>query len=756
MSREIRITHAKQNNLKDVSLSIPKHKITVFTGVSGSGKSSLVIDTLGAESQRFLNETYSSYIQNLLPHYARPSVEAIEGLPVSIIINQKKLGGNARSTVGTVTDIYALLRLLYSRVGQPFVGYSMVFSFNNRQGMCERCEGLGIVRDVDVEKLIDVSKSLNEGAIRFPTFQPGGWRLSRYTESGFFDNDLPIEKYSDREKALLLFGEEQYPHSPSVKWHKSAKYIGIVPRIEDVFLRKDGHQYKEELEGIVSSEVCPICHGYRLNSKSLSCKIQGKSISDCVTMSLKELYSFLSKINDDMAIDLIERILLQLNTLIRLGLGYLSLQRMTNTLSGGESQRVKMSKYLNGSLSDVLYIFDEPSIGLHPHDLKGVNALLKGLVDKGNTVIAVEHDPDIIKIADHIIDMGPEAGRSGGEICFEGSYKALLNSQTKTGMALRACKKLKPKQFEFKDFYELQNVSMFNIKNVSVKIPKQGLTVVTGVAGSGKSTLISRLFVQKYSQSVLLDQSKIYASERSNIVTFLDIFDDIRDAFAKATGQPLSLFSFNGKGRCPVCKGRGYIKTDFAFLGDVELVCDACHGTRYSKTALKHKYNGYDMSDVLKMSVIGALEIFNCTKIQQVLEMVKQVNLGYIVLGQSLDSFSGGELQRLKLAKTLLSSDRDILVLDEPSTGLHEFDVEKLLSLFDFIVSQGKTLIVMEHNLSVICHADWVIDLGPGGGSDGGEVLYIGYLAGLLSCERSYSKQSLEAYVSLSNRHKSE
>lgn len=748
MSREIRITHAKQNNLKDISLSIPKHKITVFTGVSGSGKSSLVIDTLGAESQRLLNESYSSYIQNLLPHYVRPNVDVIEGLPVSIIVNQKKLGGNARSTVGTVTDIYALLRLLYSRVGQPFVGYSMVFSFNNRQGMCERCEGLGIVRDVDVEKLIDVSKSLNEGAIRFPTFQPGGWRLSRYTESGFFDNDLPIEKYSDREKALLLFGDEQYPHSPSVQWHKSAKYVGIVPRIEDVFLKKDGHQYKEELEGIISSETCPVCHGYRLNSKSLSCKIQGKSIGDCVTMSLKELYSFLSKLNDDIAIGLINRILLQLNTLIRLGLGYLSLGRMTNTLSGGESQRVKMSKYLNSSLSDVLYIFDEPSIGLHPHDLKGVNALLKGLVDKGNTVIAVEHDPDVIKIADHIIDMGPDAGKEGGEVCFEGSYKALLNSQTKTGQALRACKKLKPQRVEFKEFYELQNVSMFNIKNVSIKLPKQGLTVVTGVAGSGKSTLISRLFVQKYSQSALLDQSKIYASERSNIVTFLDTFDDIRGAFAKTTGQPLSLFSFNGKGGCPVCKGRGYIKTDFAFLGDVELVCDACHGTRYSKTALKHRYNGYDMSEVLKMSVIEALRVFNCTKIQHVLKMVKQVNLGYIALGQSLDSFSGGELQRLKLAKTLLFSDRDILVLDEPSTGLHEFDIEKLLDLFDFIVNQGKTLIVMEHNLSVMCHADWVIDLGPGGGTDGGEVLYMGYLAGLLSCERSYSKKSLEVYVS--------
>lgn len=747
ISEQIRIVHAEQNNLKRVSLSIPKRKITVFTGVSGSGKSSLVIDTLGAESQRLLNETYSSYIQNLLPHYDKPHVEAIENLPVSIIINQKKIGGNARSTVGTITDIYSLLRLLYSRVGSPFVGYSMVFSFNNQQGMCKNCEGLGVIKKIDIRSLIDETKSLNEGAIQFPTFQPGGWRLSRYTESGFFDNDLPIEQYTSEQRVLLLYGEKQYPSAPSKEWHKTANYIGLIPRIESAFVNKDSKAYQDQLENIIASQTCPVCLGQRLNQKVLSCKISGQSIGDCAEMAITNLHAFIQRINAPLVADLLKRILVSLETLIKLGLGYLTLGRETRTLSGGESQRIKMSRHLNSSLSDVLYIFDEPSIGLHPHDLQGVIKTLQGLVAKGNTVILVEHDPDLIKIADHIVDMGEGAGNDGGRICFEGDYAHLLKSHTKTGKALSRQHHLKPQRIRFTDFYTLNNVSLHNINRARVKIPKQGLTVVTGVAGSGKSTLITRLFAEHYSQSIILNQNPIHAGERSNLATFLGVFDEIRAVFAKASQQPSALFSFNGQGGCPVCKGKGYIKMDLAFMGDVHGVCEACHGKKYSPAALTHHYKGYDIDEILNMTADDAVKIFEQTKIQTVLKMVKQVNLDYIRLGQTLDTFSGGELQRLKLAKTLLSSENDLIILDEPSTGLHEFNIEKLLKLFDFMVENGKTVIVMEHNLSVMCHADWVIDMGPEGGSYGGQILYMGYLQGVLDCQKSYTKECLENYV---------
>lgn len=747
MKNEIKIIHATQNNLKHLSLTIPKHQITVFTGVSGSGKSSLVIDTLGAESQRLLNETYSSYVQNILPHFKRPNVEAIENLPVSIIINQKKLGGNARSTVGTITDIYSLLRLLYSRVGIPFIGYSMVFSFNNKQGMCPHCEGLGFVKKIELEKLVDFSKSLNEGAIRFPTFYPGGWRFSRYTEAGFFDNNLPIKQYSEVQKNLLFWGEEQTPPNPTKEWHKTAKYIGLIPRIEQAFIKKEETRYKENLEQIITSQLCPICHGQRLNETILSCKIENKSIGDCVSMPLTELYTFIQQIKTSVVSELVQRISQQINTLIRLGLGYLTLGRMTKTLSGGESQRVKMSKYLNGSLSDILYIFDEPSIGLHPHDLHEVAAIMKELVQKGNTVVIVEHDPDIIKIADHIIDMGPEAGERGGNICFQGSYQNLLASDTKTGTALREKHTIKQPSIAFTDFYSLENVSLFNIQDVNIKIPKCALTIVTGVAGSGKSTLISKLFMKQYPQSILLNQDRIYTSERANIVSFLGIFDEIRNIFAKETGQPSSLFSFNSKGACPICKGRGSIKTDLAFLGDVESECDACLGSKYSNTALKYTYRSYNIHQILQMTAEQAYQLFDYEKIQSVLAMIKQVNLNYIKLGQSLDTLSGGELQRLKLAKVLLSANSDILILDEPSTGLHEFNIKNLLKLFDFIIAQGKTLIVIEHNLSVMCHADWIIDLGPRGGIQGGKILYMGYLTEQFLNTNSYTAKYLSKFT---------
>ncbi|WP_291561432.1 MULTISPECIES: excinuclease ABC subunit UvrA [unclassified Clostridium] len=744
----IEIFHANENNLKDISVKIPKKKITIVTGLSGSGKSSLIFDTLAAESQRMLNDTYSAYIQQLLPHYGRPNVEKINNLPVSIIIDQKKIGGNARSTVGTITDIYTLLRLLFSRIGKPFVGYSMNFSFNNTNGMCPQCQGLGVVKDININKLIDFDKSLAEGAIQFPTFQPGGWRLTRYTESGYFDIQKPIKDYSNLELNTLLYEKEKIPDSPTEKWHKTAKYIGVIPRIRSSFLEKEQKQYKEEIEEIIKEQICPHCEGKRLNDTILSCKIKGKSIGDCVNMPINELKSFIQTIHEKEVQTVVNDIFQRLSTLEEVGLDYLTLNRTTNTLSGGESQRIKMSKHLNSSLSDILYIFDEPSTGLHPHDIIGINKIFKGLKDKGNTVVIVEHDPDVIKIADHIIDMGPKPGIHGGEILFEGTYLDLLNSHTITGIALSEKHKINMINKEFTEFYELNNANMFNLKNISVKIPKNALTVVTGVAGSGKSTLITRLFINSYPSSVLLDQKRVYTSSRSILATYIGFFDKIRALFGKANDQSPSLFSYNGKGACPLCKGMGIIKTDLAFLDDVEQTCELCGGRRYSEEALSYKYKGYTISDILNLTVEEALTVFTDKEIKKILHTIQEVNLSYIKLGQSLDTLSGGELQRLKIAVTLLNDTGEIYILDEPSTGLHEADTKKLIVLLNKLIERGKTIIALEHNLSIMCHADWIIDLGPFGGFNGGELVYMGYPQNIINCSSSLTGKRLLEYIS--------
>jgi excinuclease UvrABC ATPase subunit len=743
----IEIIHANENNLKNVSLKIPKNEITVVTGVSGSGKSSLVFDTLAAESQRMLNETYSSYVQQILPHYSRPDVEKISNLPVSIVINQKKLGGNARSTVGTVTDIYTLLRLLFSRIGVPFAGYSMVYSFNNKQGMCPYCQGLGVKKEINLHKLINFDKSLNEGAIQFPTFQPGGWRLSRYTESGYFDQNKAVADYSEEDLDLLLYGKERTPDHPTQYWHKTAKYIGIIPRLNKSFLEKEQNQYKEEIENIVNEQVCSYCNGQRLNEKSLSSKINGKSIGDCSEISVGELILFIESIKDLKVQGIVEDIIDRLRSIEYIGLDYINLNRVTSTLSGGESQRIKMAKHLNSSLSDIMYIFDEPSTGLHPNDIEGVNKIFQGLRDKGNTVIIVDHDPDIIKIADHVIDMGPKSGICGGELLFEGSYEQLLLSDTLTGKALVSKHRLKLKKKTFSDFYILNNVSKFNLRNVSVKIPIQALTVVTGVAGSGKSTLISKEFKEAYPDSILLDQRAIYGSTRSTIVTYLGIFDEIKKVFEKESGKSASLFSFNGKGGCSLCKGRGFIKTDLAFMGDVEEVCELCNGKRYSKEALSYKYKGYNIGEILELTVNETLSVFEEEKITIGLKALVEANLGYIKLGQSLNTFSGGEIQRLKLANILLELKGKILILDEPTTGLHESDIESLIDLLQRIIDRGVTVIALEHNLSVMCEADWIIDLGPKGGSKGGQIMFMGHLEDFVHCENSFTKDRLVQYV---------
>lgn len=747
MNNMISIKGASTNNLKNISVDIPKNSITVVTGVSGSGKSSLVFDTLAAESQRLLNETYSSYIQQLLPHYEQPVVEAIHNLPVSIVINQKKIGGNARSTVGTVTDIYTSLRLLFSRIAQPFIGYSMVYSFNNPQGMCPLCAGLGETKSIDINKLIHFDQSLNEGAIDFPTFQPGGWRLTRYTETGNFDNDKKIADYTPEEFALLLYDQGSQPANPTDKWPKTATYIGIIPRITKNFIEKEDTKYPKALQQILEVQTCPECQGTRVNQLVRSAKIKGKSIADCVTMSISELLAFIATIDEPSVQIILDDLTRKLKSLQTVGLNYLFLNRATASLSGGESQRIKMTKHLNSALSDVLYIFDEPSVGLHPEDILGMNKIIQGLKNKGNTVVLVDHDPDIIKNADHIIDIGKGAGTKGGNVTFEGTVAALLQSDTQTGKALSKTKTLNQVKQPFTDYYTLDQVSLHNVKDASVKIPKHGLTVVTGVAGSGKSTLIRHLFTQKYPQAKILDQSPIRGSNRSNMLTYLNVFDQIRKIFAEAAHKSASLFSYNGKGACPVCKGKGYLKLDLAYMGDVAHPCEKCHGKRYNDEALAVTWHGMNIDDILQLSVVEAETLFENQALNQVIQHLLAVNLGYIKLGQSLDTFSGGELQRLKLAKTMTQTTSDLFILDEPSTGLHEADIAHLLQLFQKLLKKGKTLIVLEHNLSIISQGQWLIDMGLDGGNLGGNVLFQGYPADLLAVPISYTAKHLKDYL---------
>lgn len=750
MSNFISIKGAKTNNLKNISIKFPKHKITVVTGVSGSGKSSLVFDTLAAESQRLLNETYSSYIQQLLPHYQQPTVDSIENLPVSIVISQKKIGGNARSTVGTLTDIYSSLRLLYSRMATPFIGYSMIYSFNNPQGMCETCKGLGEIKRIDINKLIDFDKSLNDGAIDFPTFQTGGWRLTRYTESGNFDNDKKLKNYTQVELDLLLNDTGSSPKNPTKDWPKTSTYIGIIPRITKSFIEKNDKKYNTQLYRILEIRECPNCAGTRVNEFVRSSKILGKSIADCVLMPISELYMFIRKIESPNLKIILDDLLKKIKSLEEVGLSYLSLNRPTTSLSGGESQRIKMTKHLNSALTDLLYIFDEPSVGLHPEDIQKVSKIIMGLRDKGNTVVLVDHDPDIIKIADHIIEVGPGPGYKGGEITFEGTYWELLKTNTVTGKALTCETSLNTDKTNFPSYYELENASLYNVKNASMKIPKDYLTVVTGVAGSGKSTLIRSLFKDKYSEASILDQSQIKGSNRSSVLTYLNVFDKVRNIYAQQSGESTSLFSYNGKGACPTCKGKGFVKMDLAYMGDVEQLCERCQGKRYNDKALSVYWRGLNIYDFLQQSVDEVIHLIDEKILIATMQDLIDVNLGYVKLGQSLDTFSGGELQRLKIAKIIHQSLSDIIILDEPTTGLHETDIESLLILFKKILKKNKTLIVLEHNLKVISKAQWIIDMGLDGGDSGGKVLFEGYPIDLLKLKNSYTAKYLKNYLNRS------
>ena len=746
----IKVIGAREKNLKNISVEIPKKKITVFTGVSGSGKSSLVFDTIGTESQRQLNETYSSFIRNRLPHYGEPNVDQIENLPVSFIINQKRLGGNARSTVGTATDVYSLLRLLFSRIGKPFVGYSDVFSFNNPSGMCKHCQGLGKVDIINIEKLLDKDKSLNEGAILFPGFEVDGWRITRYLRSGLFNNNKKLRDFTDEEMDLLLYRNDYKLPSPDPEYPKNGIYEGVIPRIKRSFLSGESKEVlrnKEKISNIVTKEICLVCHGARLNENILSCKIEGLNIDECSSMEIKDLLRFMNTIHEDKVLTVLNAIKDQLTQLISVGLGYLSLNRETKTLSGGESQRIKLVKQLGSSLSDVLYIFDEPSIGLHPFNVDKINNLLKLLKEKGNTILIIEHDPDIIKIADYIIEMGPLAGTEGGEVVFNGSYEKFEKSETLTSKNLY--QKIVPKKNvrTANGYINIENATLHNLKDITVKIPKEVLTVVTGVAGSGKSSLINGVLLNQFPNAISIDQKGVYTSKRSNIATFVGIFDYIRKLFANKNSVKMSLFSYNSEGACPICKGLGKIYTDLAFMDTVATTCDACDGKRYIDSVLEYKYNGKNISEVLNMTIQEASSFFSEKQIKLVLKSLLDVGVGYITLGQPLNTLSGGELQRIKLAAEL-ENDGNMYILDEPTTGLHMSDIKRLMKVLNRMVDHGNTLIIIEHNMDVISEADWIIDMGPGAGQDGGDIVFEGTPREVINSKKSITGQYLKKYCS--------
>lgn len=722
----IRIKGLKQNNLKNISLDIPKNKIVVFTGVSGSGKSSIVFDTVAAESQRQMNETYSAWVRGRLPKYDKPNVEWIENLNPSVIIDQNRLGGNARSTVGTISDMYSLLRLLYSRIGTPQTGPSSYFSFNNPNGMCKTCAGIGKIMDIDISKLIDPDKSFDEGCFLLPAFGPEKYYWKVYRRPEYFRTDIAWKDLSEKEQNVLLYGS----YTPDGE-RIDKKLEGIYNQFKRLVLMKEPDEQKDYTLKKISQYMyeceCPDCKGKRLNEQALSCKINGLNIDDMCSMEFSALREELGKINDSRAVSIVNQLTDSLDRMIDIGLPYLSMNRESSTLSGGEAQRLKLVRYMGSSLCGMIYIFDEPSTGMHPRDVHRMTRLLKSLRDKGNTVLVVEHDKDIISIADEVIDIGPLAGKNGGEVLFQGSYEQLLVSGTKTGNALSSKINVKEKVRTPKGFLSIRGANTHNLKNVDVDIPLGILTVVTGVAGSGKSSLIRDVFAKEYEeQVVLIDQSAITATGRSTVCTFMGFFDEIRKVFAKENSVSDSLFTFNGKGACPHCKGRGAITTELVFMEPVTTVCEYCGGTRYSDEALMYLYEGKSIVDVLAMSVEEAFTFFEGNKkISEKLSALIEVGLPYISLGQPLSTFSGGERQRVKLAQNIKSKG-NIYILDEPTTGLHAADIEKVVSILEGIVDRGNTVIVIEHNTDVMKLADYIIDVGPDGGTKGGQIVFTG------------------------------
>ncbi len=748
MSQEfIEIRNARENNLKNVSLKIPKRKITIFTGVSGSGKSSIVFDTIATEAQRMLNENFSMFVRTFLPKYAQPDADAIENLSMSVVVDQKQLGGGSHSTVGTTTDISTAFRLLFSKIGKPYVGPAYMFGFNNPQGMCPNCNGLGRKLDVDLDKFLDTSKSLNEGAILFGEYAVKSWGWSLIINTGFFDADKKLSKYSQKEMDLLLHSKPV-----KVKTNVGAKdfnltYEGIVDKFVNKYIKRDlktmSERTQKQVEPYMTMGACSECHGARLSQNILKCKINGYNIADMASMEITELIKVVKGIKEPVAAPMVKTLVERLQHLVDIGLEYLSLNRETDTLSGGESQRVKIVKHLSSSLMDVMYIFDEPSVGLHPRDVHRMNELLQKLRDKGNTVIVVEHDPDVIKAADHIVDVGPNAGKKGGEIVYEGSYANLLKAKTLTGTHIKEKISIKDSFREPTGKLPIKNAKANNLKNVSVDIPTGVLTVVTGVAGSGKSSLIHEVFLKQHPDAIVIDQSAVGVNSRSNPATYTGIMDDIRKAFATTNKVQPALFSFNSKGACENCQGLGVVYTDLAFLSEIKLPCEVCEGKRFKDEVLKYKLNGKNISEVLSMNVQQALEYFEIKEVKRVLQAMSDVGLDYLSLGQPLSTLSGGECQRIKLASELHKKG-SIYIMDEPTTGLHMSDIGHLLEVMNRLVDTGNTVLVIEHNLHVIKNADWIIDMGPEGGSKGGEIVFEGTPKQLLSVKRSLTSQYIK------------
>ncbi|WP_067836754.1 ATP-binding cassette domain-containing protein [Nocardia lijiangensis] len=745
----IRVLGASEHNLRNVSLEIPKNKITVFTGVSGSGKSSIVFDTIAVESQRQLYATFPAFILNFLPRYERPHAEAIENLTAPVIIDQQPVGGGPRSTVGTMTDIYSMVRAMFARFGSPSAGFVYNYSFNVPQGMCPDCDGLGMTVRADPDRLVDRTKSLNEGAILLPGYGVGSGDWQLYGNSGRFDPDKKLADYSEAEYQDFLYGSGGKVELTFAKGTWKANYEGLAAKFTRTRLQRDtstlSEKTREQMQKFLTEGVCPTCQGARLNAAALATEIGERNIADWSRMQITDLMAVLDEITDPAALGLADAIRTALRRVADIGLGYLSLDRPTSTLSGGEGQRLKMIKHLSSTLIGMTYIFDEPSVGLHPRDVGRLNDLLKALRDKGNTVLVVEHDPDVIQIADHVVDVGPRAGVHGGQVVFQGSFAELRAADTPTGAGLR-------RPFTVKDTFRvatgellIEHAAVHNLRDVTVGIPTGILTSITGVAGSGKSSLIRDVFVREHPEALFVDQSPIGASSRSTPATYLGLMDPIRKLFAKATGESPSLFSFNSDGACKQCEGRGVIITEVAYMDPVTTHCDACDGRRFSEDVLGHTLRGKSIADVLEMSAEEALGFFTEKALNTKLRTMNEVGLEYLSLGQAMSTLSGGERQRIKLA-TQLQNTGSVYVLDEPTTGLHMSDVDTLLALMDGLVERGNTVVVIEHNLDVVAHSDWVIDLGPDGGKDGGQVVFTGTPADLLNHPTSLTGEYLRKY----------
>ncbi|MHA4814466.1 ATP-binding cassette domain-containing protein [Streptomyces aculeolatus] len=771
----IRVHGARENNLRNVDVELPKRRLTVFTGVSGSGKSSLVFDTIAAESQRMINETYSTFVQGFMPSLARPDVDVLEGLTTAIIVDQERMGANARSTVGTATDANALLRILFSRLGTPHVGPPNAFSFNvasaqgsgavtvdrgagetvevafsSTGGMCPGCEGMGSVSDIDLHELYDETKSLAEGAITIPGYKPGGWMVRMFTDSGLLDPDKPIGKYSEKEQHDFL-------HHEPVKLKISGMnvtYEGLVPRVQKSFLSKDREAMQPHIRAFVDRiatfAACPACGGTRLSEAARSSKVAGISIADACAMQINDLAEWARALAEPSVAPLLKALRETLDSFVEIGLGYLSLDRPSGTLSGGEAQRTKMIRHLGSSLTDTTYVFDEPTTGLHPHDIRRMNDLLLRLRDKGNTVLVVEHKSETISVADHVVDLGPGAGTAGGTVCFEGTVDGLRAAGTVTGRHLDDRAALKDTVRKATGALEIRGASAHNLQDVDVDIPLGVLCVVTGVAGSGKSSLVHSS-LPAGSGVVSVDQGAIRGSRRSNPATYTGLLDPIRKAFANANGVKPALFSANSEGACPACKGAGVIYTDLGIMAGVSTTCEECDGKRFQAAVLDYRFGGRDISEVLAMPVAEAEEFFAAGEARtpaahRILRRLADVGLGYVSIGQPLTTLSGGERQRLKLA-THMGDKGGIYVLDEPTTGLHLADVEQLLALLDRLVDAGKSVIVIEHHQAVMAHADWIVDLGPGAGHDGGRVVFEGTPAELVADRSTLTGEHLAEYV---------